>query len=99
MIIMRVHASLVLLALPALGWLAGCAGHSVHQVAATNWQPTVSAPQFAPDTGPLVRVDAAHGNWHKIDARFVPSPRYCVQMAIGWPAQRSAKLRCSPRSP
>lgn len=50
--------------------LSACAGHPVSQVAANDWQPTVSAPQFAPETGPLVRVDAAHGNFHTIDGRF-----------------------------
>ena len=28
------------------------------------------APQFAADTGPRVLVDAAHGNFHRIDGRF-----------------------------
>lgn len=51
--------------------LSACAGHPVSsQVAANDWQPAVSAPQFAREMGPLVRVDAAHGNFHTIDGRF-----------------------------
>ena len=50
--------------------LSACAGHPPSQVAADDWRPTVTAPQFAPETGPRVRVDAAHGNFHTIDGRF-----------------------------
>jgi hypothetical protein len=50
--------------------LSGCAGHQEIQQQADEWQPTVSAPQFAAGAGPRVLVDAAHGNWHKIDGRF-----------------------------
>lgn len=56
----------------ALLLLSGCA--TTHppttQVAANDWRPAVAAPQFAPDTGPRVLVDAAHGNFHTINGRF-----------------------------
>ena len=54
----------------ALLLLSSCTGHPVIQSAAVDWHPTVSAPQFAPDAGPRVLVDAAHGNFHTIDGRF-----------------------------
>jgi len=61
------------LAAIALLLLSGCAGHPVgQQQAAVDWQPTVTAPQFAPGSGPRVLVDAAHGNFHTIDGRFAP---------------------------
>jgi hypothetical protein len=54
----------------ALLLLSGCAGQRAVQQSADNWTPTVPAPQFTADTGPFVLVDAAHGNFHKIDGRF-----------------------------
>jgi hypothetical protein len=54
----------------ALLLLSGCAGQPVMQQSAGNWTPTVPAPQFTADTGPRVLVDAAHGNFHRIDGRF-----------------------------
>ncbi|MGH8238982.1 MAG: hypothetical protein ACREXP_18450 [Steroidobacteraceae bacterium] len=54
----------------ALLVLTGCAGQHTIRRQAAEWQPTVAAPQFAADTGPHVLVDAAHGNFHKIDGRF-----------------------------
>lgn len=50
--------------------LSGCSTHTVNQVAANDWRPAVSAPQFAADAGARVLVDAAHGNFHTIDGRF-----------------------------
>jgi hypothetical protein len=51
--------------------LSGCAGQpAVQQKAAADWRPTVATPQFAQAGGPRVLVDAAHGNFHKIDGRF-----------------------------
>jgi hypothetical protein len=57
--------------------LSGCAGHhpTTSQQPASDWQPTVSAPQFTSDTGPRVLVDAAHGNFHTIDGRFAAFAR------------------------
>jgi hypothetical protein len=54
----------------ALLLLSGCAGQRVMQQSAGNWTPTVATPQFTADTGPRVLVDAAHGNFHRIDGRF-----------------------------
>ena len=54
----------------ALLLLSGCAARPVIQQQADNWTPTVATPQFTADTGPRVLVDAAHGNFHKIDGRF-----------------------------
>jgi hypothetical protein len=56
--------------------VSGCAGHpSVSQLPASEWTPAVSTPQFAPDAGPRVLVDAAHGNFHTIDGRFAAFAR------------------------
>ena len=41
-----------------------------HQSADERWRPDVSRPEFANGEGPLVLVDAAHGNFHTIDGRF-----------------------------
>jgi len=55
----------------ALLLLSGCAGHpTVNQVPAADWQPKVASPQFERSAGPRVLVDAAHGNFHRIDGRF-----------------------------
>lgn len=60
----------------ALLLLSGCAGHpTTSQLPAADWQPPVSTPQFASDTGPRVLVDAAHGNFHTIDGRFAAFAR------------------------
>jgi hypothetical protein len=40
------------------------------QVADAAWTPSVSNPAFEPGEGPVVLVDAAHGNFHTIDGRF-----------------------------
>jgi len=40
------------------------------QVADDNWVPTVNKPAFPAGSGPVVLVDAAHGNFHTIDGRF-----------------------------
>lgn len=40
------------------------------QIADDGWAPMVSRPVFPQGDGPLVLVDAAHGNFHKIDGRF-----------------------------
>jgi hypothetical protein len=56
----------------ALFLLGGCAGHPVTQQQADDWHPNVTAPQFAPGSGPRVLVDAAHGNFHTIHGRFAP---------------------------
>jgi hypothetical protein len=46
------------------------AGEADHQVADEAWAPTVSNPAFDAGDGPVVMVDAAHGNLHTIDGRF-----------------------------
>ncbi len=40
------------------------------QIADDEWSPTVSEPAFPRGDGPLVLVDAAHGNFHTIDGRY-----------------------------
>ena len=53
------------------GVLGGCgSGHPSVQTVADDWVPAVARPEFAHATGPVVLVDAAHGNWHTIDGRF-----------------------------
>lgn len=53
-------------------FIAGCADESHHGRAPVevDWTPSVSEPEYAGADGPLVLVDAAHGNWHTIDFRF-----------------------------
>jgi hypothetical protein len=69
MIMARARFVRLLLAVLASA-LSACAAHPVSQAPAEDWRPSVSTPQFAPETGPRVRVDAAHGNFHTIDGRF-----------------------------
>ncbi len=59
----------------ALLLLGGCAGPQGIQQKADDWTPTVAKPQFTANTGPRVLVDAAHGNFHKIDGRFAAFAR------------------------
>jgi hypothetical protein len=42
------------------------------QQADDDWRPAVAHPAYPEDKGPLVLVDAAHGNFHTIDGRFAP---------------------------
>lgn len=53
------------LASSAPGW-----AQSATQAGDSDWVPTVAQPAFERDSGPVVLVDAAHGNFHTIDARF-----------------------------
>lgn len=52
--------------------LSGCSSNAtVHsQVGDNKWVPTVATPEFSHGEGPLILVDAAHGNFHTIDGRF-----------------------------
>jgi len=52
--------------------LPGCASIAPvdSQTGDDQWVPTVANPEFTRDDGPLVLVDAAHGNFHTIDGRF-----------------------------
>jgi hypothetical protein len=56
----------------ALLLLSGCAGHPLGVQKAADWQPTITTPQFALNSGPRVLVDAAHGNFHTIEGRYAP---------------------------
>jgi hypothetical protein len=40
------------------------------QTSDEGWAPVIAAPQFPRGEGPLVLVDAAHGNFHTIEGRF-----------------------------
>jgi len=40
------------------------------QTADAEWVPVVAEPSFPADAGPLILVDAAHGNFHTIDGRY-----------------------------
>jgi hypothetical protein len=64
---------LVLLPLSCVGILSGCSIHpkGIH-ARADDWNATVTAPEFPLGRGPVVLVDAAHGNWHTIEGRFAP---------------------------
>ena len=52
--------------------LSGCTSIALvdSQTGDNQWVPTVANPEFTRDDGPLVLVDAAHGNFHTIDGRF-----------------------------
>lgn len=52
--------------------IAGCEEEQAtySQTADDHWSPTVSSPEFPPRDGPVILVDAAHGNFHTIDGRF-----------------------------
>ena len=52
----------------ATGW--AFADGVTSQAADDGWSPTVSEPAFPRGEGPLVFVDAAHGNFHTIDGRY-----------------------------
>lgn len=55
-----------------LGVFSGCAPghHTGSHAVADDWTPVVAQPEFPLGKGPIVLVDAAHGNWHTIDGRF-----------------------------
>ena len=40
------------------------------QTADEQWSPTVTSPEFPQGDGPVVVVDAAHGNFHTVDGRY-----------------------------
>ena len=40
------------------------------QVADRNYRPEIGKPQYAADTGPVICVDEAHHNFHRLDGRF-----------------------------
>jgi hypothetical protein len=53
-------------------FISGCVSNLQNsgQVADAEWSPTVARPEFPHGDGPIVQVDAAHGNFHTIDGRF-----------------------------
>lgn len=59
------------------------------QVGDEEWMPTVTSPEYLPGEGPLVLVDAGHGNFHTIDGRYaafadlLKLDGYRVQSATG----------------
>jgi len=54
--------------------LGACAGaeHATTQQADDGWQPVVADPAYPAGAGPLILVDAAHGNFHTVEGRFAP---------------------------
>jgi hypothetical protein len=63
------YCSLILFCIvPSSGCTAEQATNS--QTADDKWSPTVTRPEFPQGDGPLIFVDAAHGNFHTIDGRF-----------------------------
>ena len=52
--------------------LSGCAPEQTpnSQTSDDQWSPGVSSPEYPQGGGPVVLVDAAHGNFHTIDGRF-----------------------------
>ncbi len=65
-----VRATKALSIVGSLLLMQGCEPHPSHPVADDGWDPTVANPAFALGEGPVVLVDAAHGNWHTVDGRF-----------------------------
>ena len=63
-----VRAPFVLLVL--IVQLAATADTNGGQRSDQNWAPSVENPKFPQGLGPVVLVDAAHGNYHTIDGRF-----------------------------
>jgi hypothetical protein len=53
----------------ALLLFANHAGAQV-PVADLDYQPPISKPAYAKDTGPVVRIDEAHHNYHTLDGRY-----------------------------
>ena len=58
-----------------LVFIAACSGctseeHTHSQTADDGWSPIVINPEFPQGEGPVVLVDAAHGNFHTIDGRY-----------------------------
>ena len=68
---LRLQLSLLL---PFACMLAGCAVAEpvTSQQADDGWRPAVSDPVYRANEGPLVLVDAGHGNFHTIEGRFAP---------------------------
>jgi hypothetical protein len=51
--------------------LHGCSASAQNsQLGDTDWAPVMAEPAYARDEGPVVLVDAAHGNFHTIDGRY-----------------------------
>lgn len=71
--VLRRCSILLLLSLLSGKILTGCSSHPHGTHArADDWSPTVATPEFQFGRGPVVLVDAAHGNWHTIEGRFAP---------------------------
>lgn len=61
--------------LAACAWALGaCAGAepATTQQADDAWQPVVADPAYPAGAGPVILVDAAHGNFHTVEGRFAP---------------------------
>lgn len=57
--------------------LVGCAQtpEAYVQEQDERYQPRLATPQHAPGLGPLVRIDAAHHNYHTVNGRYAPLAR------------------------
>ncbi len=75
--------------------IAGCDSATIDtQLGDIEYMPVVSVPAYAPDQGPVVLVDAAHGNFHTIDGRYGAFARLleadgCVVRSAEAPATRN----------
>lgn len=75
--------------------IAGCGSATIDtQLGDIEYMPVVAAPAYAPDQGPIVLVDAAHGNFHTIDGRYGAFARLleadgCVVRSADDPATRN----------
>lgn len=61
-----------LLSIFCIACVSGCTSDQStnSQTADNQWSPTVTTPEFPQGDGPLVLVDAAHGNFHTIEGRY-----------------------------
>ena len=68
----RKHPSLWCFAILLTSSASACASahEDVTQAVDDGWSPAVNRPEFPQGDGPVVLVDAAHGNFHKIDGSF-----------------------------
>jgi hypothetical protein len=68
---MPVQRTLCLIPFFFMFCLVSISGYTEHsQIPDEYWTPAVSNPVFPQGDGPIVLVDAAHGNFHTIDGRF-----------------------------
>lgn len=59
-----------------------------------EYNPTVSSPRYQPNSGPVVAIDEAHGNFHTVDGRYHPFAK--LLSAEGYQVRASTQLISAP---